>query len=112
MEIILNKVREYILLKIKEEAENSEIYGVHGINKENLNDHLVFPSKEKYVDVDSNDTIYLWTVLEENPKEKDGYTIVFDEDCNDFGLGMHTKNGLMYLGKFVGSSFVETLNAM
>ncbi|HRQ55710.1 MAG TPA: hypothetical protein PL018_15740 [Ignavibacteriaceae bacterium] len=106
----MHKVKEYILLKIKEETENSEIDCAHGINKENLNEHLVFPSKEKYTGTDANDIFYLWTVLEENPNEKDGYTIVFDEDCNDFGLGLHTKDGLMYLGNY--GSFVETLNAM
>jgi len=107
----MNKIKEHIKIKIKNDLEQFTLDCAHGINNTNIHEYLITPVKEKYLNgIDSNKHFYLWTVLEEDPKDKKGYTIFYDEERNDFGLGTHTNEGLIYLGNY--GSFSETINSM
>lgn len=107
----MNKLKENIIAKIKQEINQSIIDCAHGINNDNVDKYLIPPIKEKYAEsINTSKYFYLWTVLEEDPEEKKGYTIFYDEVRNDFGLGTHTNNGLVYLGNC--GTFIETLNSM
>jgi hypothetical protein len=53
----------------------------------------------------------LWLILEEDPKGRKGYKIVFDDSESLFGLATTQKNGPdIFLG-FYGT-FMETLESM
>ena len=53
----------------------------------------------------------LWLVLEEDPKEKKGYAIVYDDVIDAFGLAIATdKTRAMCIGYY--GSFMETLEGM
>ncbi len=97
---------------IEKEISESTIDNWHGITKDNIKEHLVGPILEKYIDsMDENHIRELWTVLEEEPKTKAAYTIYFDPDEKEFGLGLNTKdNTKVFLGIY--GSFITTLNAM
>lgn len=61
--------------------------------------------------MDEKVTYSYWTILEEFPGDKSGYTIFFDPAENEFGLGMHSKSDQMiFLGIY--GSFIEVLNGM
>jgi len=80
----------------------------HGVD---LHTCLIKPEKRIYADGISGKTVELWLVLEEDPKGRKGYKIVFDEDKGWFGLAMTQKNGPeMFLGYY--GTFMETLEGM
>jgi len=62
------------------------------------------PAKPK--DKRNRKTIKLWLVLEENPIEKNGYQIVYDDGEDRFGLA--------YGGSFIGfyGNFINSLEGM
>lgn len=93
---------------IKQEINNRwEISNAHGVD---LRKGLITPIKQKYLSLDLNDTIDLWTVLEETP-DGNGYKIYYNETENNFGLGMLTdKNELICLGPY--GTFLETFESM
>jgi hypothetical protein len=69
---------------------------------------VVPPVKQVFKDsFNDNKEIDMWLVLEEDPDEKNGYKIVFDEKEKQFGLA--TSNGV-FIG-FYGT-FLATLNGM
>ena len=53
----------------------------------------------------------MWLVLEENPRTRGGYKIVFDEQRREFGLATREQSGRDVLLGFYGT-FMETLDAM
>ncbi len=61
---------------------------------------------------DPTKTIDLWLILEEDPVNRDGYKVVYDESTNKFGLAckfISGRNG--YLGAY-GGTFLEAFDAM
>ena len=81
----------------------------HGLD---LNRCLVGPVKKTYEDsFHQGKTLELWLVLEEDPDNKSGYKIVFDEGSNRFGLAIR---GDGKFDTFIGfhGSFTETLKGM
>lgn len=61
---------------------------------------------------DPTKTVDLWLVLEEDPLNRDGYKVVYDESTNMFGLAcmfISGRNG--HLGNY-GDTFLEALDAM
>ena len=108
----MNKFKKHISNKISEEIKRNPIDNGHGINKDNITKHLIQPSLEDYQDpIDENVTNQYWTVLEEIPEEKTGYTIYYDQNKDEFGLGMHDKSDHM-ISLGIYGSFIETLNGM
>lgn len=56
--------------------------------------------------------VLLWVVLEEDPDNRTGYKVVFDESHGGFGLALSRPHGLcpFYLGIY--GSFLDALEAM
>jgi hypothetical protein len=108
----MNRIKKYISAKISSEIGENTIDNWHGINKNNIAKHLIPPLLETYFDPISENTKYrLWTVLEELPEEKSGYTIFYDAEKDEFGLGMHGDSGKMFSLGIYGP-FIEALNGM
>ena len=99
------EITDIILDEIKGGFERSNFHGV------NLKKALLTPVKQKYISAQDNSISFeLWTVLEET-EDQSGYTIFYDAEERNFGLGMKSEdNKLLYLGNY--GSFLETLNAM
>ena len=113
--IIMTRIKKYIIEKIRKELQEgrSNINNLHGITGDNIEEHLILPNKQKYIcEIGTEKLICeFWTVLEEDPKDKSGYKIFYDEEDNLFGLGIILINGtLMYLCHC--GSFIEALNHM
>jgi hypothetical protein len=108
----MNKIKEHISNKISSEIKHEIIDNWHGIDQSNIAQHLITPSLEVYHDpMDESKTYQLWTVLEEYPDEKSGYTIYYDQTEDEFGLGMHGESGKM-ISLGIYGSFIEALNGM
>ncbi|XWN37850.1 MAG: hypothetical protein ROO71_02760 [Balneola sp.] len=105
-------MQEFLKRLIKEELQKNPLKGAHGINSENIEEFLIEPKIEKYIGSSNRTDIFeVWTVLQETPNERSGYTIFYDPEDKGFGLGMYTSDDqLMHLG-FYGS-FSKTLNSM
>jgi hypothetical protein len=89
-------------------ADRWEQSNAHGVD---LCACIVTPEKKAYIDVGNGKAYELWLVLEEDPKERKGYKIVFDDAEHRFGLATTQKNGPdVFLG-FYGT-FMETLESM
>jgi hypothetical protein len=73
---------------------------------------LLSPERQTFQDaLDDSKQFDLWLVLEENPKTRGGYKIVFDEQRRQFGLATRDQHGRdIFLG-FYGT-FIETFDAM
>ena len=56
------------------------------------------------------DSIELWLVLEEDPQNKGGYMIVFDDSTREFGLAIHGTDQDVSLWSY--GSFLDTLEGM
>ena len=81
----------------------------HGVD---LRSCLWPPERLSFSDpLDSNRCFDLWLVLEENPRTRGGYKIVFDEQRREFGLATREQSGRDVLLGFYGT-FMETLDAM
>ena len=108
----MNKIKKRISKKVLEEIKHNKIDNGHGINEDNIDNHLVPPLLEVYQDpMDENVTHQYWTVLEEHPEEKSGYTIYYDQSEDAFGLGIHGQTDQMIsLGLY--GTFIDALNGM
>ncbi len=108
----MNRIKSHIGELIAREIRECSIDNWHGIDKNNVERYLVSPYLQTYLDpMNKNIKFELWTVLEELPEAKSGYTIVYDSEKNEFGLGVHGADGMLtFLGYYGG--FVETLNGM
>jgi len=98
-------ISEIIEKELKEEKSFSaeEISFIHK--------HLITPIKEKYIsDSDSTKIFELWTVFEESPGTEKNRIIFYDEEENNFGLGMRA-NGKCHCRANYGN-FVKTLKGM
>jgi hypothetical protein len=96
---------------IQEDLKSHSIECAHGITNENIDDHLIEPRLDKYIDTANDElTFDVWTVLEEYPIKQTGYTIFYQEEEEKFGLGTHTSEGIIHLVLY--GSFVKTLNSM
>jgi hypothetical protein len=72
---------------------------------------LVEPELREYCDWQEKNFEKLWLVLEEDPKERKGYKIVYSEAEDLFGLAIRTnKEQDMCIGYY--GSFMETLEGM
>jgi hypothetical protein len=93
----------------REVGGNWTISNAHGVDLKKclLNPH----AKQLFVNSFDNSEVHLWLVLEENPTEKSGYKIVFDEKTQMFGLATGSWEGPdMYLGPY--GTFLEALENM
>jgi hypothetical protein len=99
------KIQEIINNKLKSEPNIKNVFGL------DLTKCLVTPTKENYFnDTDTNESENLWTVLQESPRAE-GYTIYFDEETGQFGLGVKSKEGrLVDIGSH--GTFLQTLYSM
>ena len=92
----------------EEIGDNWNLSNAHGVD---LNTCLLTPEKKTFTDFPSGKICELWLVLEEDPKERKGYKIVFDDTKGLFGLSTDQQEGPdLFLG-FYGS-FIETLKSM
>ncbi|WP_237067476.1 hypothetical protein [Microbulbifer guangxiensis] len=108
----MNKIKSHIQELISKELKGGAIDNWHGIETDNIDQHLVTPRVQVYHDSNGADLQWeFWTVLEEIPDDQSGYTVFYDVDVNMFGLGFHGTGGRMFsLGLY--GSFLETLNSM
>ena len=80
----------------------------HGVD---LRASLVEPELREYCDTEGKNPEKLWLVLEEDPKGRKGYKIVYSEEMKMFGLAIRTTKGQdMCIGYY--GSFMETLEGM
>jgi hypothetical protein len=71
----------------------------------------VTPEKRTYINGMNGEKIELWLVLEEDPKERKGYKIIFDETQGIFGLATTQQGGPdVFIGIY--GTFMETLESM
>ena len=105
-------MQEFLKKSIQEELSKNPLKGAHGINSENIDKFLIEPKLEEYIgSSDRNDIFEVWTVLQEVPNERNGYTIFYDPEEKSFGLGLYTSDDqLMHIGIY--GSFTDTLNSM
>jgi hypothetical protein len=120
---------EFILLKNLSEFDKSilkryirldlnqaqSLNNLHGINLDNIHQHLIDPALKEYYDAFHNKVEKCWVVLDEEPTNpKDGYQIIFSEQQQKFGLAVKTSNTGMNVGTLVGwhHSFISALNCM
>lgn len=101
-----DQVRQRVLAEIGDQWEKSNAHGV------DLRKCLVDPEKHKFRNgCDENVFLDLWLVLEEDPGNKSGYKIVYDEEDDNYGLAMSdVRHGLTYIGTY--GTFMETLQSM
>lgn len=88
---------------------------LHGIDLENVHQHLVDPTQREYYNDFQNKVEKHWVVFDEEPlSHQDGYQIVYSEEHDEFGLAVKTSNTKPNMGTLVGwyGSFVSTLNGM
>ena len=92
-----------------EVGDRWETSNAHGID---LRTCLVTPEKQTYTDAaESERSFELWLVLEEDPKKRKGYKIVFDDAERLFGLATSQINGPdVFIGYY--GTFLETLESM
>jgi hypothetical protein len=99
------EVAALVKAEIGDQWEQSNAHGV------DLRTCIVTPEKKSYTDGVGEKAYELWLVLEEDPKERKGYKIVFDHEQRLFGLATTQRNGPdVFLG-FYGT-FLETLESM
>ena len=99
-------------LKSKIHAEIGDRWSFRNAHGVDLRECLVEPEQREYCDCQEvKFTEKLWLVLEEDPKEKKGYSIVFSESANMFGLAIRTDKDVDMCIGFYGS-FMETLEGM
>ena len=71
------------------EAEIAGNWGRSNLHGVNLKDFLVPPKLRQYTDgFQPENQMSLWLVLEEDPVNKSGYKIIFDEQSGLFGLAV------------------------
>jgi hypothetical protein len=94
---------------IAEIGDKWDFKNAHGVD---LRTCLVEPELRDYYDHNQTEPPEkLWLVLEEDPAQHRGYSIIFDEHENMFGLAIKTQAQKgMCIGLY--GSFMETLEAM
>jgi hypothetical protein len=101
-------INSLIKTKIENEINNSENIEIGIINKNNINNYIIEPRYEEYIDMSNNNKIMLWTVLE---SENFGYQIIYSEKEEEFGLAMISmENEKIFLG--INGGFLETVYSM
>jgi hypothetical protein len=94
------------------EVEGGTFDNWHGITKANLDDHLVEPRLEDYLDeLDNTRVRRYWTILHEVPGGSEGYTIFYSEEDGVFGLAASGGDS-RYTSIGLYGTLLETLNAM
>jgi hypothetical protein len=100
--------------KLISEIIQKEIKGEKSLSSEqitNVSKHLVKPVKEKYVsNADSTKVFALWTVLEESSGAEKNRVIFYDEEENNFGLGIKISGKNYYWANY--GNFVKTFKGM
>ncbi len=98
-------VSDIVLHEINSRFDISNLHGV------DLRKALITPILQEYKSaMDRSQTYKLWTVLEES-EVGTGYKIFYNEEENNFGLGMKSENDeLLSLGNY--GTFLETLENM
>jgi hypothetical protein len=93
----------------KEIAGDWSITNAHGVD---LKKCLVEPKKGIFENsFNKNKRIELWLVFEENPIERNGYKIIYDENMNSFGLATTSESRPpLFIGYY--GSFLNTIEAM
>jgi hypothetical protein len=72
---------------------------------------LVRPELREFSDsCNDNEPISLWLVLKERPNEESGYLVIYDEDCNMFGLAVSGEPRPVLISYC--ESFTQTLAGM
>jgi hypothetical protein len=105
-QVIAEDVRRLVEIEI---GSGWELEYPHGVQ---LRRCLVVPRIERMrVGWDETTSLNLWVVLEEDPDEKAGYLVAYDEAEESFGLASRGSEGRhIFLGYY--GSFIETLEAM
>jgi hypothetical protein len=100
-------------LKSRIEAEIGEDWSRTNGHGCDLRQCLVGPEKQWFEDdVDPTRTVELWLLLEEDPLNRDGNKVVYDELSGMFGLACRFTSGRDgYLGAY-GDTFLEAFEAM
>ena len=93
------------------EIEIGDRWGQSNAHGVDLCSCIMMPEKKTYTNWNGIGTIDLWLVLEEDPKDRKGYKIVFDETKREFGLAITQKNGPDFFLGFYGT-FMDTLESM
>ncbi|GAB2682184.1 hypothetical protein GCM10027036_40650 [Flavihumibacter cheonanensis] len=101
---------------IRQDLQSVEtLNNLHGIDLENIQQHLIDPTLKEYYNDFQNKVEKHWVVLDEEPQDpKDGYQIIYSEEHNEFGLAVKTSNTKPNMGTIVGwyGSFISTLDGM
>lgn len=104
----MKNAKEVTAIINAEIGENWNQSNAHGVD---LHTCILPPEKKTFTDVTSGKVCELWLVLEEDPKERKGYKIVFDDAKGLFGLATAQIDGPdLFLGLY--GSFLETLESM
>lgn len=104
---------EQLFAELKEEIipENS-----HGINQMNIQEHLIYPDKRKFINPIDNSIEEHWVVFDERKTSNtDGYLIFYSEMDECFGIGTKTNmKGISETGTFIGiyGSFSDTIKSL
>lgn len=99
-------------LRAKIEAEIGERWAFKNAHGVDLRTCLIEPQEREYCDYqETKFPEKLWLVLEEDPMGKKGYSIVFSESADMFGLAIRTDKHIDMCIGFYGS-FMETLEGM
>ena len=103
-----DQVRAMVLEEIGDDWSRTNAHGV------DIKRCLVTPRKTRcrntFPKLNKGKPLDLWIVLEETPKQKSGYLIVFDEQKQVFGLADWGEDTPVFLG-FHGS-FFDALEGM
>lgn len=104
----MKNAKEVTAIINAEIGENWNLSNAHGVD---LHICILPPEKKAFTDFTSGKVCELWLVLEEDPKGREGYKIVFDDTKGLFGLATTQIDGPdLFLGLY--GSFLETLESM
>jgi hypothetical protein len=91
-------------MKIKDNINNFGNIEIGIINKNNINNYIIEPRYEEYIEIHNENKIMLWTVFESDDLE---YKIVYSEKDEKFGLATISmedeKNIFRYIWQFSGN---------
>ncbi len=87
-----SRLVKVLVTKAVSELGNFENY--HGFTSQSIHEALVEPTKV-LVDPDDleNEPYYMWIVLQEKKDPKQGYVIVYDIECDDWGVAEYLPKG-------------------
>jgi len=99
---------------VRQDSEKFDSVGIDeswGINRSNVESFLVEPLLEEYIEASTKFAVKLWTVLEEDQVDQNGYKIVYSEEDMSFGLAIKSNTGERFFLGIYGN-LAETLYAM